>query len=75
MRTTSLITISLPPAMLKKAELLAKKDHMTRSELLRVALRTYLEEQSAREAIRIYKQEARKGALKELKGSLTNVMA
>ena len=57
------------------AELLAKKDHMTRSELLRVALRTYLEEQSAREAIRIYKQEARKGALKELKGSLTNVMA
>ena len=40
-RTTSTLTISLPPAMLKKLERVRKQEHRTRSELMREALRTY----------------------------------
>lgn len=40
-RTTSTITISLPPAMLKELERLRKHEHRTRSELMREALRSY----------------------------------
>jgi len=40
-RTTSTLTISLPPAMLAELERVRKAEHRTRSELLREALRTY----------------------------------
>ena len=40
-RTTSTLTISLPPAMLKELELVRKQEHRTRSELMREALRSY----------------------------------
>ena len=40
-RTTSTLTISLPPAMLKELERVRKQEHRTRSELMREALRTY----------------------------------
>ncbi len=40
-RTTSTLTISLPPAMLAQLERVRKAEHRTRSELLREALRTY----------------------------------
>ena len=40
-RTTSTLTISLPPAMLKELERVRKREHRTRSELMREALRTY----------------------------------
>jgi len=40
-RTTSTLTISLPPAMLKELERVRKHEHRTRSELMREALRTY----------------------------------
>ena len=40
-RTTSTLTISLPPAMLAKLERVRKAEHRTRSELFREALRTY----------------------------------
>ena len=74
MRTSSLVTISLPPTMVKESEKVARKRHMTRSELLRTALRRYLEETQFEEAVRVYKKEKRSGKLKTLKGSLADLM-
>lgn len=67
MRTTSLVTISLPPALLCTSEKIANQKQMTRSELMREALRRYIEEQDALEATRIYKKELRLGQLKKLR--------
>jgi CopG family transcriptional regulator/antitoxin EndoAI len=44
MRTTKVLSMSLPPDLLKEAERLAKKEGRTKSELLREALRRYIEE-------------------------------
>lgn len=74
MRNTQIVTTSIPPKMIKEAERLAKSKHMTRSELFRQALRQYLEEASAMEAIRVYKEEKASGKLKTLKGSLADLM-
>ena len=41
MRTTKVLSITLPPEMLKQAEQLAKKENRTVSELFREALRHY----------------------------------
>ncbi len=41
-RSTKLVTISLPPDLLKKAERVAEEEHRTKSELLREALRAYI---------------------------------
>ena len=43
MRSSSILTISLPPAMAKQMEKVQKKEHRTRSELLREAWRHYFE--------------------------------
>ncbi len=40
-RTTSTLTISLPPAMLEQLERVRLREHRTRSELMREALRSY----------------------------------
>lgn len=40
-RRTKIITLSLPPEMLKLAKNLAKKEHRTISELFRESLRYY----------------------------------
>ena len=74
MRTSSLVTISLPPKMVAESEKVAKQQNMTRSELLRTALRFDLEETSTQEAIRIFKKEKREGKLKVLKGSLADLI-
>lgn len=42
MRTTRVITVSLPPNLLRDAERLAKEERRSRSELLREALREYI---------------------------------
>ena len=42
MRTTKLITISMPPDLLKKVEKLARKENRTRSEFFRETVRQYL---------------------------------
>ena len=68
------MTISLPPAMVKESEKLAKRQHMTRSELVRTALRQFLEEHNALEAIRVAAEERRAGKLKTLK-SLADLMS
>ena len=41
MRTSKVLSITLPPAMLQEAEQLAKKENRTMSELVREALRYY----------------------------------
>lgn len=43
MRTTEIITVSLPPEMLKRFEEVRKRESRTRSELMREALRVYFE--------------------------------
>jgi Arc/MetJ-type ribon-helix-helix transcriptional regulator len=44
MRTTQILSISLPPALLRQFEEVRKKESRTRSELVREALRVYFEE-------------------------------
>jgi len=44
MRTTQPWTVSLPPMLIKEAERVAKEEDRTRSELVREALRMYIEE-------------------------------
>lgn len=44
MRTTSTWTISLPPKLRQDAERTAKEERRTKSELVREALRFYIEE-------------------------------
>ena len=76
MRTTSVVTISLPPAMVKESERLAKNSQMTRSEFMRAAIRRFIEELGADEAIRIADEELRAGKLKILpKGGLAKLMS
>ena len=50
MRTTKVISISLPEAQYKKAVRLAKKQNRTMSELMREALRAYETEELRRAA-------------------------
>ena len=49
LRTTKLITISLPPELLKKIEKLARKENRTRSEFFRETVRQYLAKEEWRE--------------------------
>jgi metal-responsive CopG/Arc/MetJ family transcriptional regulator len=50
MSARKLITISLPPPLVKKAEKLAREENRTKSELLREALRFYVETKDVRRA-------------------------
>jgi metal-responsive CopG/Arc/MetJ family transcriptional regulator len=45
MRTTRVVSITLPPPLFKQAQALAKKENRTMSELMREALRRYQSEQ------------------------------
>ena len=75
MRTSSLVTISLPPRLVAESEKIARKKHMTRSELIRSALRQYLEWQMAEDAMRIADEELKSGKLKILPpGGLVELM-
>lgn len=48
MPARKLITISLPPPLLKQAEAVAREEHRTKSELVREALRFYVETRAVR---------------------------
>jgi metal-responsive CopG/Arc/MetJ family transcriptional regulator len=48
MPARKLITISLPPPLLKQAEAVAREEHRTKSELVREALRFYVETRTIR---------------------------
>ncbi len=45
MRTTKILSITLPPKMLAQAERVAEQENRTKSELFREALRQYLAKQ------------------------------
>jgi metal-responsive CopG/Arc/MetJ family transcriptional regulator len=47
MRTTKVLSVSLPPAQLKRVERMAKRENRTLSELVREALRHYERRQDA----------------------------
>ncbi len=66
MRTSLLVTVSLPPAMVKACEKIGRRHHMNRSEIMRAALRCFCEEHAALEAIRVYETEHRNGTLQKL---------
>lgn len=46
MRQSKVVTLSIPPRLLRDAEKLAKQEQRTKSELMRDALRLYLDLQS-----------------------------
>jgi len=48
MSSRKIITISLPPPLLKKAEEIAEQENRTKSELLREALRFYIDTSEVR---------------------------
>jgi CopG family transcriptional regulator / antitoxin EndoAI len=44
MRTTRILSLSLPPDLVREAERIAKQEGRTKSELFREALRRYVDE-------------------------------
>lgn len=59
MRTTKVLSLSLPPALLREAERVAKAEGRTKSELFREALRRYVQERRWRELQRYGAEQAR----------------
>jgi len=57
-RTTKLVTISIPSRMEEKINELIKKEGTTKSELIREALRQYIEEKELEELVKYGKKKA-----------------
>jgi len=57
-RTTSVISISIPPNIEEKINELVKKEGMTRSELIREALRRYIEDKELEELVKYGRRKA-----------------
>lgn len=71
MRTSRTLSVSLPPAQLKRAERLAKRENRTLSELVREALRQYEQRQKVPNydllsALRAVQESARRVGLDKL---------
>ncbi|MEA1965516.1 MAG: ribbon-helix-helix domain-containing protein [Candidatus Aerophobetes bacterium] len=64
-RTTKTISLSVPPEMAEKIKKLMNKEGRTRSELIREALRRYVEEQEWKEIYRYGEMKAREKGIKE----------
>lgn len=65
MRTTKILSLSLPPELLREAERVAKKEGRTKSELFREALRRYIQERRWEELRGYGAQRVRKLGVKE----------
>ena len=65
MRTTRILSLSLPPELVREAERIAKQEGRTKSELFREALRRYIEERRWRGLQRYGAGRARKVGLTE----------
>ena len=65
MRRTKILSLSLPPELLREAERVAKKEGRTKSELFREALRRYIQERRWAELRRYGAQRVRKLGIKE----------
>ena len=75
MRNTKVVSISLPAEMLKAAEIMAKQENRTMSELMREALRVYQRERLAWQDIFAYGEaNAVFSAAKKTKESLAPVI-
>ena len=64
-RTTKTISLSVPPEMAEKIKELMKKEGRTRSELIREALRRYVEEQEWKEIYWYGEMKAREKGITE----------
>lgn len=64
MRNTRLITISILPELLEKLNKLAKEESRTRSELLREAVRRYIEEKEYQDLARYARKEAERQGIR-----------
>ena len=53
-----ILPLSLPPQLLAKVERLAKQDNRNKSELLREALRRYIEEREWRDVLKYAKKKS-----------------
>ena len=65
MRTTRVLSLSLPPDLVREAERVAKQEGRTRSELFREALRRYIEERRWRGLQRYGASRARRPGMRE----------
>jgi CopG family transcriptional regulator/antitoxin EndoAI len=65
MRTTRILSLSIPPELLRQAERVAKEEGRTKSELFREALRRYLEERRWRALQRYGQTQMRRLGLTE----------
>lgn len=75
MRTSSLLTVSLPPQMASQARKIAKNKQMTNSELMRTALRFYFEQVYVDEVVKTAERDFRSGKAKILPpGGLADLM-
>jgi CopG family transcriptional regulator/antitoxin EndoAI len=63
MRSTKLISISIQPEFLDQLDQAAKEECRTRSELLREAVRRYLEERQWRKLTQYAQESARKSGI------------
>ena len=61
-RTTATITFSLPPAMAAQVRAVMRAEGRTMSDLVREALRLYMEEREWRQTIRYDRLQARRAA-------------
>ncbi len=66
MRTTRILSLSLPPDLVREAERVAKQEGRTKSELFREALRRYVEERRWRELQRYGASRARRLGMTEV---------
>jgi len=72
MRTSKTLSVSLPPAQLKRVERIAKRENRTLSELVREALRQYEQKQDSPinydliAALRAVQDDARRTGLNKL---------
>lgn len=64
-RTTKILSLSLPPELLKQANRMAKQEGRTKSELFREALRRYIQEKKWRALQSYGAEQARKLSLTE----------
>ncbi len=65
MRTTKILSLSLPPELLREAERVARNEGRTKSELFREALRRYIQERRWAELRRYGAQRVRKLGMRE----------
>lgn len=64
-RTTKIITFSLPLRMAKKIKEIGREEGRTRSELLREALRRYIEEQEWKKVLRYGQMKTKQEGISE----------